>query len=372
MIKNAKYASEEARKSLARALAVESMVLLKNEDGLLPFAEKKQIAFLGRTQLSVNIGGSGSGASRTNTKLELRDELEKAGVIMEPIMDGFYQALQQKEAEEAGANQDDGFDFSKLEGLVSSGLIYELFGRYTAAVSEVIPPDRFFTASAEATDTAVVIIGRVTGGEECDRRVEDDYELLESEKELLQKTCAVFPKVVVIYNVNGMVDMAFAEQFPQVKAVLFMGTAGEQAAGALVDLLTGKESPSGKMIETAALSYAEYPTAKNFSSNKDKPETILTYKDYGLSAEENGSVGFDMSPVTVYEEDIYVGYRYFSTFEKPVLYPFGFGLSYAKFSMAPISTELKDGLFKAKVRVSNTSTEFGGKEVVQLYVHAPF
>ena len=106
MIKNAKYASEEARKSLARALAVESMVLLKNEDGLLPFTEKKQIAFLGRTQLSVNIGGSGSGASRTNTKLELRDELEKAGVIMEPVMDGFYQALQQKEAEEAAANQD--------------------------------------------------------------------------------------------------------------------------------------------------------------------------------------------------------------------------------------------------------------------------
>lgn len=372
MIKNTKYASEEARKGLARALAVESMVLLKNEDRLLPFTSNKQIAFLGRTQLSVNIGGAGSGASRTNTKLELRDELEKAGVIMEPVMDGFYQALKKKEDEEAAANSQGGFDFSKLEGLVASGMIYEIFGRYTAAIEEVIPEDKFFTASAEATDTAVVILGRVTGGEECDRRVEDDYYLLDSEKELLEKTCAAFPKVVVVYNANGMVDMAFAEQFPQVKAVLFMGTAGEQAAGALVDILTGKESPSGKMIETAACSYEDYPSAKNFSSNKDKPETILTYKDYGLSAEDNGSVGFDMSPVTVYEEDIYVGYRYFQTFEKQVLYPFGFGLSYAAFSIVPLRTEMKDGKFEATVRVSNTSTDFGGKEVVQLYVHAPF
>ena len=310
MIKNMKDASEEARNDLARALAVESMVLLKNEDKLLPFTGNKQIAFLGRTQLSVFIGGSGSGASRTNTKLELWDELKKAGIVMEPVMEGFYQALQKKEAEEGAANPQGEFDFSKLEGLVSSGLIYELFGRYTAAVPEVIPEDKYFTASAEATDTAVVILGRVTGGEECDRRVEDDYYLLDSEKELLEKTCAVFPKVVVIYNANGMVDMAFAEQFPQVKAVLFMGTAGEQAAGALVDILTGKETPSGKMIETAACSYEDYPSAKNFSSNKDKPETILTYKDYGLSAEENGSA--EISKESVFSFPSGYALRWFS------------------------------------------------------------
>ncbi|MBR2263550.1 MAG: glycoside hydrolase family 3 C-terminal domain-containing protein [Firmicutes bacterium] len=372
MIKNTKYASEEARKGLARALAVESMVLLKNEDQLLPLKAEQQIALVGRTQLSVHIGGSGSGASRTNTKLELWDELAKAGILLEPAMYKFYKALQDQEAAEAAANPEEGFDFSKLEGLVSSGLIYEIFGRYTAAVPEPVPTDEVFAASAKAADTAMVILGRVTGGEECDRRVEDDYYLLDSEKELIRKACAAYPNVIVVYNVNGMVDMAFAESFPQVKAVLFMGTAGEQAAGALVDIITGKESPSGKMIETAACSYEDYPTAKNFSSNKDKPETILTYKDYGLSAEDNGSVGFDMSPVTVYEEDIYVGYRYFETFEKQVLYPFGFGLSYASFSIVPLKTELKDGRFKVRVRVSNTSTQFGGKEVVQLYVHAPF
>ena len=372
MIRNTKYASDEARKSLARTLAVESMVLLKNEDRLLPIKGGQPIALVGQTQLSIQIGGSGSGASRTNTKLELWDELEKAGVQLEPAMYGFYKALQEQLAAEAAANPPEGFDFSKLEGLVSSGLIYELFGRYTAAVPETVPAEEVFNASAEATDTAIIIIGRATGGEECDRRVEDDYYLLDGEKELLQKTCAVFPNVVVIYNVNGMVDMAYAEQFPQVKAVLFMGTAGEQAAGALTDILIGKEAPSGKMIETAAFTYEDYPTAKNFSSNKDKPETILTYKDYGLSAEENGSVGFDMSPVTVYEEDIYVGYRYFETFEKKALYPFGFGLGYATFSLETLSTGIKNGAFKARVRVSNTSRDFGGKEVVQLYVHAPF
>ena len=372
MIKNVKYASDETRKSLARAIAAESMVLLKNEDRLLPLSNRQPIALIGRTQISIQIGGSGSGASRTNTKLELWDELGKAGISLEPAMYGFYQALKEQEAIEAAANPTPEIDFTQLEGLVSSGLIYELFGRYTAAVPEPMPADEIFEKSAQVTDTAVVIIGRATGGEECDRRVEDDYYLQDSEKKLLQKTCTVFQNVIVLYNVNGMVDMAFAEQFPQVKAVLFMGTAGEQAAGALCELLTGKESPSGKMIETAALHYEDYPTAKNFSSNKDKPETILTYKDYGLSAEENGSVGFDMSPVTVYEEDVYVGYRYFETFQKPVLYPFGFGLSYAKFTLAAEDMKLVDGKFTIQVRVTNVSEEFAGKEAVQAYVHAPF
>ncbi len=369
-MKNKKYESGEARIRLARELAQEGMILLKNEDQVLPLAKGKTVALIGRTQIDVQIGGGGSGHSVSDNTLQIPTELERAGLILEPGLKEFYQQIKNRLDEEK-ADQP-AFDFSQLEGLVSSGLIYEIFGRYTPATPEELPEEALFAEAAGKTDTAVVIIGRVSGGEECDRRVEEDYYLTETEKIMLERTCASFDKVIVVYNVNGMVDMAFAEKFPQVKGVLFMGTAGEQAAGALADILTGIESPSGKMIETAAYAYEDYPSAKNFSSNKDKPETILTYKDYGLSAEDNGSVGFEMSPVTVYEEDIYVGYRYFDSFEKPVLYPFGFGLSYAAFAVVPEEMEVDGGKFNAKVRVTNLSDTFAGKEAVQLYVHAPF
>lgn len=369
-MKNTKYASKEARLALTRTLANEGMILLKNEDHALPLAKDQMIALIGQAQIEIHIGGGGSGRSVSDDTLDLRTELVKAGIRLEPAMDAFYETIAERKREEA-ANAP-GFDFSQLEGLVSSGMIYEIFGRYTAAVPEELPEEDVWEAAAKATDTAVVIIGRVTGGEECDRRVEDDYYLLDSEKEMLKKAASCFDKVIVLYNVNGMVDLAFAEALPQVKAVLFVGTAGEQAAGAAADILSGKVSPSGKMIETAAYRYEDYPSAKNFSSNKDKPETILQYKDYGLSAEENGSTGFEMSPVTVYEEDIYVGYRYFDTFEKPVLYPFGYGLSYAAFATNCEDTIVENGSFTASVRVTNLSDTFSGKEVVQLYVHAPF
>ena len=372
---NSKYDSQESRVALARALAEEAIVLLKNEGRVLPLKPGKTVALFGRTQLHTIIGGGGSGASHSDGTLEIREELPKAGLNFAEASNAFYQALLQKEAEDAANKAADGSAddfFKRLEGLVASGLIYEFFGKYNPATPEEIPDDEVFEADANETDTALLFIGRATGGEECDRRVEDDYYLTASEKELLEKTCSYFNKVVVVLNVNGMIDIPAFDAYPEVQAILFMGTSGEQAAGALADILTGKVSPSGKLNQTAALSYEDYPTAKNFSSNKDRPETILQYKDYGLCAEENGSRGFDMSPVTVYEEDIYMGYRYFESFGKPVAYPFGFGLSYADFAIVPVQAGIADGCFSAGVCVKNVSKEFAGKEAVQLYVHAPF
>lgn len=369
---NQKYSTEASRAALAREIAGEAMVLLKNEDRVLPLSAGKCVALLGRTQLHTIIGGSGSGASHSKNMLEIREELPKAGLQLSASADAFYRELLEKEAADSAGGPGGGDFFKQIEGLVASGMIYEIFGKYNPAVPEEIPEDDVFEADANETDTAVLLIGRQTGGEECDRRVEDDYELTESETILLEKTCAYFSKVIIVLNVNGMVDIPALEKYPEVKAILFMGTAGEQAAGALADILTGKVNPSGKLNQTAALHYEDYPTAKHFSSNKDKPETILQYKDYGLSAEENGSVGFKMSPVTVYEEDIYMGYRYFDSFEKPVAYPFGFGLSYADFAIVPVHAAVRDGKFTADVCVKNLSTAFSGKEAVQLYVHAPF
>ena len=372
-----RYSTEESRRVLARQIAREAMVLLKNEDRVLPLPEGRTIALFGRTQLQTIIGGSGSGASHSKGTLEIREELPKAGLILAKAAEKFYQELAEKETQASAPggpeNDDDGGSFwQRMEGLVASGLIYELFGKYTAAVPEEIPGPEVFHAAREETDTAVFLLGRATGGEECDRRVEDDYLLTGSEQQLLTEICKCFPKVIVVLNVNGMIDLPAFDAWPEVKAILFMGTAGEQAAGALADILTGKVSPSGKLNQTAALSYEDYPSAGHFSYNKDLPRSIRTYEDYGLSPEQNGSSGFQMSPVTVYQEDIYMGYRYFDSFRKPVAYPFGYGSGYAEFAVAPVHTEITDGAFRADVLVKNISNEYTGKEVAQLYVHAPF
>lgn len=369
---NKTYADQAPRLALARQLAVEAMVLLKNEDQLLPLPAGKTIALLGQTQLETIIGGAGSGASHSEGSLQIREELVKAGLTLEPGLDGFYQELAQQRRQEAEKKQQEGGDWRKqFEGLVASGMIYELFGRYTAAQEEPIPQSGLWQAAAQGTDTALVVIGRATGGEECDRRVEDDYHLTPSEQELLSQACAYFEKVAVVFNCAGLVDLSCTQQYPQVKAALFMGPTGEQAAGALADLVTGKAAPSGKLSQTAALRYEDYPTARHFSCTREDPEALLTYESYGLDKEQNGSKGFAASPVTVYQEDVYVGYRYFDSFQKPVLYPFGFGLSYASFTWQAGSPTIAGGRLTVPVTVRNTSAQYPGKEAVQLYVHAP-
>lgn len=364
------YESDEVRLSLARELAVESMVLLKNKNGCLPLARGTRIALLGRTQNAAVIGGGGSGASFSENTLQAASEFTIAGLLLEPGMEKFYKEIAEQEKANAVASQPD-FEHIDLEGLVNSGMIYEIFGKYSRPADEPIPESALWERASAWTDTAICIIGRVAGGEECDRRVKDDYYLLSSESELIQKATENFAKVIVVLNVDGPVDTAWIHKFPQIQAVLFTGSCGEQGMGALADLITGKATPSGKLAHTLAKSYEDYPSAKHMSYDKEDTEGILTYESYGLSAEENGSKGFDKSPVTVYQEGIYVGYRYFDSFRKEVMYPFGYGLSYAEFSWQCLGTEINDGQIIVKAAVENKSAKYPGKEVLQLYVHAP-
>lgn len=364
------YESDESRLSLARELAAESIVLLRNEGRCLPLAKDTKIVLLGRTQNAAVIGGGGSGASFSEHTLQAAGEFAAAGLLLEPGMEAFYREIAEQEKAAAIASHPD-FAKMDLEGLVNSGMIYEIFGKYIRPLDEPIPEAALWEQASAWTDTAVCIIGRVTGGEECDRRVKDDYYLLDSEVELIKKTAENFAKVIIVLNVDGPVDTAWVQDFPQIQAVLFAGSCGEQGMGALADLITGKTTPSGKLAQTLAKCYEDYPSAKHMSYNKDDTEGILTYESYGLSAEENGSRGFDKSPVTVYQEGIYVGYRYFDSFRKEVMYPFGYGLSYAEFGWQFVGAEINGGQIIVKATVENKSTKYSGKEVLQLYVHAP-
>ena len=126
-------------------------------------------------------------------------------------------------------------------------------------------------------------------------------------------------------------------------------------------------NPSGKLAVTIAEHYEDYPSADHFSWDKEHLENVLDYESYGLSSEENGSTGFSKSPVSVYWEDIYTGYRYFDTFGKPVLYPFGYGLSYTEFAISDASAEKQNGGIMVTANVKNIG-EISGKEVIQVYL----
>ena len=148
-----------------------------------------------------------------------------------------------------------------------------------------------------------------------------------SEEKLVATVCRHFLRVVVVLNTNGLVDLSWMEKYPSVKAILFCWhprRTGSWSSGAHSQR---QVNPSGKLAFTIAERYEDYPSAAHFSWDKDHLDAIRSYEKYGLSAAENGSTDFAKSPVTVYQEGIYNGHRYFDSFGKDVLYPFGYGLS---------------------------------------------
>ena len=183
----------------------------------------------------------------------------------------------------------------------------------------------------------------------------------------MKEVCTHFANVAVILNVNGLIDLSWIGKYPGIKSLIFLGIPGEEGAAALAEILIGQVNPSGKMAVTVAEHYEDYPSAKYFSWDKEHLDQIADYETYGLSTEENGSRGFAKSPVTLYWEDIYAGYRYFDTFGKPVLYPFGFGLTYTSFEISASGLKKTAGGIEITARVKNTGDR-AGKEVVQIYL----
>lgn len=351
------------RKLIARKIAEESIVLLKNDSHLLPFSEGKMVAFFGRTQIGTLYSGNGSGGANVAGCGTILEECEKRGLTAEPLLKGFYQY----KAETEPVTEQDEFDWTKVSEMVNSGIMYEIFGKYRPPLEEYEVPGTLIYQAAEKTDTAVLVIGRNSGGEECDRHLTEDYYLTETEEKLVKEVCTHFANVAVVLNVNGLIDLSWIGKYPGIKGLIFLGIPGEEGAAALAEILTGQVSPSGKMAVTVAEHYEDYPSAKYFSWDKEHLDQIADYETYGLSAEKNGSRGYAKSPVTLYWEDIYAGYRYFDTFRKPVLYPFGFGLTYTSFEIsASRMKKTADGI-EITARVKNTGDR-AGKEVVQIYL----
>ena len=347
--KNYKYSNKPdlaGHAQVARKAAAEAMVLLRNEDNTLPVASGKKVALFGISSLDFVAGGTGSGNVNKAYVVNMKEGLENAGFTVDQALMNFYQAQ---------------LDYNRaLAALTSAG--GRGFGFGSAKAAEVAIPEAAVNNEARNNDLAIVVIGR-NAGEGADRRMVDDFDLTNIERELLRNVSTAFhaagKKVIVVLNIGGVIETNSWKNM--VDAILLPWSPGQEGANAVADVLTGKANPSGRLPMTFPINFMDHPSSANFPYNYDRnagnqgrgPQQPRKDVDY-----------------TNYEEGIYVGYRYFATAGKEVSYPFGYGLSYTTFSYTkPVVKAVADG-FEATVTVTNTGS-VAGKEVVELYVSAP-
>ena len=315
-VKEEPVITTDAHVELAREAAAEGMVLLENE-GALPLPERESVALFGSGQINFQKGGGGSGDVNTTHVYNL------------------LEGMQEKEAQGK---------ISLYEPLVTAYSDYIAQG----GQGEMPLDSAMVNDAAKECHTAVVVISRYSQ-EGVDRNSgKGDFLLSDQETDMLQKIYdARFRKVVVVLNIGGVMDTTWFDNY-DVNAVLLAWQPGMSGALAAADILCGDVNPSGKLTDTFAKSYADYPSSATFSESG--------HNDY-----------------INHTDDIFVGYRYFETIPgaaEKVVYPFGYGLSYTTFSLSEPQVSEKDGVITASVQVTNTG-DMAGKEVVQAYFSAP-
>lgn len=328
-----------AHAKLARQAGAESMVLLRNEAGTLPLATSSKVASFGINQINTYKGGTGSGdvnAAGLTTIAQGLAERFTVSAALQAYYGDFYESNKVYHEGQFGAK-----------------------GYYTCAEAAISPAlTSLITAAASEQEVAVISLGR-QAGEGADRSSgKGDYLLGDDETALIDAVSGAFhaqgKKVVVVLNVNGVIDTA--QWGHKVDAILLAYMAGQETGHAVADVLSGTVNPSGKLAQSFPLSYASVPSSGSFpgedTDGDGEPDDLY------------------------YNEGIYVGYRYYSTFEQAVSYPFGFGLSYTSFgygSPAVARNTLASGAAGSLVltaTITNTGA-VSGKEAAQVYVSAP-
>jgi beta-glucosidase len=353
--KGYKYSNKpdlKAHAQVTRQAATEGMVLLKNENSALPFsAGIRKIAAFGNTSYDIITGGTGSGEVNKAYSISLVEGLQSAGLTVNENLNGLYSSYM-KVAKE-GKPRSRGM-------LMRSEPIAELGVNRDLAMS-----------MANVSDAAIITIGR-NQGEGYDRQaVEGDFLLTPAENDMIKTVSTAFhaksKKVIVILNVGGVIETSSWKELPD--AILLAWQGGQEAGNSIADILVGKANPSGKLATTFPVKYEDVASAKNF------PGKLLNPEDAQKNPGENDMMTSFMNPKPaemVYEEGIYVGYRYNATFNVPVSYEFGYGLSYSTFEYTNL--KLSPAKFTDKITVTVDVKNTGkaeGKEAVQLYLSAP-
>ncbi len=329
--------------ALSRQAAQEGMVLLKNRDGLLPLVPGSRVALFGKGSFDYVKGGGGSGDVTVAYVRNLYDGLKGEGVsLWEPLSDYYRTYVEERYAA----------------------------GDVPGLMAEPALPAELLAAARENADTAVIVLSRFSG-EGWDRIPvipenkdyvwadevlmpqraqkifpQGDYYLTDAERAMVEAVSAAFDRVAVVLNVGGVMDVSWFCENGRISSVLLAYQGGMEGGSAIAALLIGKATPCGKLPDTFAYDLRDYPSTEHFHDSPDYVE---------------------------YTEDVYVGYRYFETLPgaaERVCYPFGFGLSYTRFSLEALEAAAESGTVQVRARVTNTGDR-PGKEVVQLYFRPP-
>jgi beta-glucosidase len=320
--------------NLSRELGTECMVLLEN-DGALPLAGVDKVALFGTGARATIKGGTGSGDVNSRTVVSIEEGFEEAGVAV--TTKAWLDRQETESVEKRRAYLAWAEETAKEEGRDPYMVCFD-HPYLEPPAAEIRAED----VSGNAADTAVYVIAR-NSGEGADRvHEEGDYLPYKEELAQLKFLTKHFAKVVLLLNIGGVMELTAIRQIRGLSAILLVSQLGNLGGRAVADVLLGRVSPSGKTTDTWAKHYPDYPSSAEFS--------------------HNGSVHDEL-----YEDGIYVGYRYFDSFGVEPLYPFGYGLSYTTFALTAEKAAVRDGQVCVDVLVQNTGAEYTGKEVVQVY-----
>lgn len=340
----------KAHAAVTRQSATEGMILLKNDKQTLPFSSDiKNIALYGCTSYDFIAGGTGSGNVNRAYTVSLLDGLKNAGYTVDDKLKEMYENYITNYKVELKKKQDPN---DKLAAFLPQ-----------KRPTEPIIPVQELAQQAQQADIALLTIGRGSG--EFLDRTTDDFNFTKEEQQMIQNLCQAFhakgKKVVIVLNVAGVVETNSWKNKPD--AILLSWLAGQEGGNSVTDILSGKTSPSGKLTMTLPNSLNDVASTANFPT--EGKMSNMDFSDHGAKKSEEKNWDY-----TDYEEDIYVGYRYFDSFNKNVSYPFGYGLSYTQFEYTQPDLKADNGVYTVSVNVKNIG-KTAGKEVVQLYVSAP-
>lgn len=330
----------QENKKLARYAALQGMVLLKNEGETLPLTAKvTKAAVFGIGQTHTFKGGTGSGDVNNRETISILQGLkENAAFHIDESLEAVYK------------------QWGQLHPAV-----YEYAVCKTSCYEE-LPVDWVDWENAAKNDVAIMVISH-TSGEDSDRKlIRGDYYLSEGEAVLIKKIHEMFSKTIVLINTSSVIDLKEVE--PNCEAILYISMPGQEGGHAVADILCGNATPSGKLTDTWAVNWREYPSSLCFGDIRRNGN--WNYRTHGRTAEG----GVEQTYVE-YQEGIYNGYRYFNTFGVRPAYSFGFGLSYTEFSHQITEFSYASGNVTVSCSVKNCGDSYCGREVIQVYVSAP-
>lgn len=334
---------EKENRKLAKEVALEGIVLLRNEDNVLPLTNLNVALYGNGARMTIK-GGSGSGDLRERHSSTIYEGLKRAGfkITTNKWLDRFDKEFKEKK---------DAFNKEIEEGVKKFNIfqtmkMFIFIGEHhlTYPVASKINEDELDLSR----DTCIYVLSRQAGEGKDRELIKGDYYLSDIERENIEKCAKTYKNLVLIINSGSVIDLSFISEINNIKGIIYLSLAGEESGDALASILKGEVTPSAKLADTWAKKYEDYPSYSTFSSlRKDK------YNDY-------------------YKEGIFVGYKHFNKKNLAPLFPFGYGLSYTEFEIINKDYSLsEESKINYSFEVKNIGNKYKGKEVIQSYLRKP-